>query len=212
METNATAVPDEVDANASSAHRMSRELQYEMLVIAASRGGIKAVGDILAALPADFPVPIAVVLHRTMVTPNHLPEILGWRTNYPVKLAEAGEAMNAGTVYVASPHAHLIVRRDRTFEYVDGTKIRHLRCSANPLFTTAAKALDGHVIAVVLTGGDRDATDGVQSVRDAGGVVLVQDCATSEDYSMPRSAIETGCVNEVLPLSEIAPAIVRLVM
>jgi two-component system chemotaxis response regulator CheB len=55
-------------------------------------------------------------------------------------------------------------------------KIRHVRCSANPLFTTAAKALDGDVVAVVLSGGNRDATDGVQSVREAGGIVLVQDC------------------------------------
>jgi two-component system chemotaxis response regulator CheB len=79
------------------------------------------------------------------------------------------------------------------------------------LFSSAARALNGRVVAVVLTGGDSDATDGVQSIREAGGIVLVQDRATSDDYSMPRSAIATGCVNEVLPLAEIAPAIVRLV-
>jgi two-component system chemotaxis response regulator CheB len=78
------------------------------------------------------------------------------------------------------------------------------------LFTSAAEALDGHVIAVVLTGGGCDATDGVQSVRRAGGYVIAQDRPTSEDFSMPHSAIDTSCVNDVLPLPQIGPELKRL--
>jgi two-component system chemotaxis response regulator CheB len=67
------------------------------------------------------------------------------------------------------------------------------------------------VIAVVLTGGDRDATDGIQTVKTCGGIVIAQDEATSRMFAMPRSAIQTGCVDHVLPLAEIAPVLVRLV-
>jgi two-component system chemotaxis response regulator CheB len=184
---------------------------YDMVVVAASLGGIKAIGDILSVLPTDFPVPIAVVQHRTAHQPNYLAEVLGRRTKLPVRFAQAGEPIHAGTVYVAPPDSHLTIG-DHTFHLSDGKRIRHVLSSANPMFTSAAEAFKGRMIAVVLTGGDRDGTDGVQSVRNAGGFVIAQDKATCEDYSMPHSAIDTGCVNEVLPLEEIGPEIVRLVM
>jgi two-component system chemotaxis response regulator CheB len=182
-----------------------------MIVIAASRGGIKAVGDILATLPEDFPVPIAIVQHRTMDLPNLLAQVLARRTKLEVRIAEVGEKLKAGTVYVAPPHAHLLVTNRHTLDLTDGSRIHFLRSSANPLFSSAARAFDGRLIAVVLTGGDRDATDGVQSVHHAGGMVIAQDRATSEDYSMPKSAIDTGCVDRVLSLDEIGPTLLSLV-
>ena len=186
--------------------------RYDLVTIAASAGGIEALSAILAALPADFPVPIAVVQHRTTRPPNLQAEVLGRRTRLAVKVAEESELMRSGTVYLAPPGLHLTVRSDKTVGLTNGTRIRHHLSSANPLFTTAAQALGGRVLAVVLTGGDRDATDGVQSVRACGGTVLAQDEATSALFAMPRSAIETGCVDAVLPLADIAPALVGLVM
>jgi two-component system, chemotaxis family, protein-glutamate methylesterase/glutaminase len=64
---------------------------------------------------------------------------------------------------------------------------------------------------VVLTGGDRDATDGVQTVKQCGGLVIAQDEATSAVFAMPHSAIRTGAVQAILPLPEIAPELLRLV-
>ena len=63
---------------------------------------------------------------------------------------------------------------------------------------------------MVLTGGDRDATDGVQSIKAHGGTIIAQDEATSECFGMPRSVIETGCVDRVLPLEMIGPTLVEL--
>jgi two-component system, chemotaxis family, protein-glutamate methylesterase/glutaminase len=74
-----------------------------------------------------------------------------------------------------------VVRPDRTFAFRDGRKIRHVLSSANPLFTTAAEEL-GPVIGVVLTGKGADATDGVQSIKAAGGIVIAQDQATAEHF------------------------------
>lgn len=184
--------------------------RYDLVVIAASAGGVEAIGKVLSALPADFPVPIAVVLHRSPSAPSLLAKILSRRTSLTVKETEQSETMRPGTIYLAPPDRHLKVHDD-TFSLSDGQKIRYVLSSANPLFESAAEALDGRVIAVVLTGGGRDGTDGVQAIRARGGTVLVQDQATSATFGMPRSAIETGCVNQVLPLEAIGPALVELV-
>ena len=181
-----------------------------MVVIAASAGGVQALQKLLSALPPDFPLPIAVVQHRTGNPPNLLARVLGRHTALTVKTAEQGEALAAGTVYLAPPRQHLIVRADESLALFDGHKIRHVHSSANPLFASAARVYGERVIAVVLTGGDRDATDGVQSVKQRGGIVLAQDEATSMVFAMPQSAIETGAVRAVLPLGEIAPEILRL--
>jgi two-component system chemotaxis response regulator CheB len=87
----------------------------------------------------------------------------------------------------------------------------HLRSSADPLFESAAKVLGPGVVGVVLSGGDSDASEGEQCIKQHGGTVLAQDEATSRAFSMPRSAIATGAVDRVLPLGRIGPAIVALV-
>jgi two-component system chemotaxis response regulator CheB len=125
-------------------------------------------------------------------------------------MAEQGESMVAGTVYLAPPRQHLVVRRDESLAVRDGRKIRHLHSSANPLFASAAQVFGDAVIAVVLTGGDRDATDGVQTVHHWGGIVIAQDEASSQVFAMPRSAIATGAVHAILPLGRIASELERL--
>jgi two-component system chemotaxis response regulator CheB len=184
--------------------------RYAIVVIAASAGGVQALQKLLSALPHDFPLPIAVVQHRSSQAPNLLARVLGRHSALTVKLAEPGETISAGTVYLAPPHRHLVVRPGGTFALVDGHKVRHVLSSANPLFASAAEVFPGGVIAVVLTGGDSDATDGVQSVTQSGGMVIAQDEASSTVFGMPRAAIASGAVHAVLPLAEIARELRRL--
>ena len=184
---------------------------FDLVVVAASAGGVEALGTLLSGLPADFPVPIAIVQHRAATGPNYLPEVLGRRTKLTVKTVDPLEQMRGGTVYLAPPDRHLTVGRGCRAYLTDGHRIRHVLSSANPLFESAADALGGRVIAVVLTGYDSDGTDGVQAVASHGGVVIAQDRATSIQFGMPASAIATGSVSQVLPLTEIAEALKRLV-
>ncbi len=183
---------------------------FDIVVMAASVGGIAALDEVLSGLPADFPVPIVIVQHRDPAAVSVLDKILARRARLHVKNAEAGERPIAGTVYLAPSDLHLTFRADRTFATVDGRRIRHVRSSADPLFESAASVFGGRVLAVVLTGYGRDATDGVQAVRAMGGSIIAQDEATSTSFGMPGSAIATGAVEHVLPLSEIAPALVRM--
>ena len=103
-----------------------------------------------------------------------------------------------------------MVRSDRTLGFRDGRKIRFVSSSANPLLESAVESMDGRVVAVILTGSGSDGTDGVQAVHHAGGFVMAQDQATSSVFGMPRSAIQSGSVDAVLPLEAIGPALIRL--
>ena len=182
-----------------------------LIVMAGSVGGIHAVKTVLAALPANLPAAVVVIQHRTQRHDDRLKEVLGRATPWPVRLAESGERIEAGHVYLSRADSHLTITPEHAFVYRDGSRIRFLRSSANPLFESAARVYDGHVIAVVLTGYGRDATDGVQGVKAHGGTVIAQDPATSEQWSMPQSAIQSGAVDYVLPLSAIGPALDDLI-
>ena len=90
-------------------------------------------------------------------------------------------------------------------------KIHHSRPLAEPLFASVAKIYQKNAIAVVLTGGDGDGSIGVRILKDHGGVVIAQDKTTSKNFRMPETAIETGDVDFILLLPEIAPMLIRLV-
>jgi len=184
--------------------------RYELVHNAASAGGIPALSAILAGLPVSFPAPIAVLLHRSATVPSVLPELLRRQTLLRVKEAEAGEPFVPGTVYVAPPTVHLTVAVDRRFHLDDGQRINFFRSAADPLIRSAAHALGGRVIAVILTGGGRNGTSAVRDVKALGGTVIAQDPTTAQQPGMPSAAIATGAVDYVLPLEDIAPLLIRL--
>ena len=184
--------------------------RFDIVVMAASVGGIAALDAVLSHLPGDFPLPIVIVQHRDPAVVSILDKILARRTPLRVKVAEVGERPVAGTVYLAPTDRHLTFRADGSFATCEGPRIRHVLSSANPLFESAAKVFRDGVLAVILTGYDSDGTDGVQAVQRMGGRVIAQDEATSASFAMPRSAIATGAVGTILPLPDIAPALIRL--
>jgi chemotaxis response regulator CheB len=181
------------------------------VLLAASAGGVPALLSIVSGLPAGFPAAVVIVCHRTARLPSLLPELLARRTALKVRPVEQGDPLEAGTIYVAPPDLHVVVEPDRTLALTNGRRIRFSRSSANPLFESAGRVFGDRVVAVVLTGGGADATDGVQAVAAHGGIVIAQDPSTSQASSMPLSAIATGCVQLVVPLADIATTVVGLV-
>lgn len=181
-----------------------------LVTIAASAGGIPALRRVLSSLPADYPAAVAIVQHRAAHKPDLLAGVLSRSSRLPVQEVISDALMKLGQVYLAPADRHLVIESNGGFGTTDGRKIHHLRSSANPLFQSAARVLGPGVVAVVLTGGDSDASDGVQSVKAAGGTVIVQDEATSQCFSMPASAIRTGAVDYILPIQEIGPMLVKL--
>jgi two-component system chemotaxis response regulator CheB len=182
---------------------------YGLVVIAGSAGALGALREVLSALPADYPLPVVVVQHRSTRPRDLLPPLLARGCALPVRAVTEGEPIAPGTVYVAPPDLHLVINPDRTFGLMDGHRIKFLLSSANPLFTSAAQVL-GPVIGVVLSGSGTDATDGVQAVKAAGGIVVVQDAATAKYVGMPAAAIASGAVDRVLPVDRIGPLLAEL--
>ena len=183
----------------------------QVVVVAASAGGIEALENILPALPGDFGAPIVLVLHRTPRRGELLAKVLARFTTLTVKDAEDGEALLPGTVYVAPADQHASITDDRHLALHDQKKINFVSSSAEPLFRSAAAVYGAGAVGVVLTGSGRNGAGGARAVRDAGGTVLVQDEATSRHFGMPRAAIEAGAATSVLPLGQIAPHLRRAI-
>jgi two-component system chemotaxis response regulator CheB len=183
---------------------------FRVVVVAASGGGVEALSTILSELPATFPLAIAIVQHRSMAVPNLLAKVLQKRSRLPVKNAETGDEFAPGVVYLAPPGVHLVIDAQHRLALVDGAKVKHVRPSGDVLFASAAEALGPQCIAVVLTGGDGDGSDGIGVIKKHGGTVVSQDERSAKVSGMPRSAIETGEVDYVLPLADIAAALEAL--
>ena len=120
-------------------------------------------------------------------------------------------AAGFASVYIARSDLHLTVTTTRRFAYVDGRRVRFVRSSANPLLESAAAAFSGRLVAVVLSGVGSDGTDGVQTVKAHGGIVIAQDKASAERWDMPEAAVKSGAVDYVLPIVSIAPALIAVV-
>lgn len=184
-----------------------------VIAMAASVGGLNALSVILAALPANLKAAVAIVMH---LSPDHkslLAEILKCRTPLHVKQAQPGDILCNSCVFVAPPNHHLMVGLGGILELSSSSaeKIHYARPSAEPLFVSVAEIYQENAIAVVLTGGDGDGSIGVQVIKDHGGVVIAQNQATSVDFSMPETAIETGNVDFILPLDGIATKLIELI-
>lgn len=185
-----------------------------VIAMAASVGGLHALSVILGGLPADFPAAIAIVMHLSPVHKSLLAEILSSRSKLEVRQAQTGDVLCHSSVFVAPPNHHMsVVKGGRiALSSDEAEKIHFARPSAEPLFASVAEVYKSHAIAVVLTGGDGDGSFGVQIIKDRGGKVIAQDRPSSQDFSMPQSSIATGDVDFILPLSEIAPMLIELIV
>ena len=185
--------------------------RYHVVALAASAGGIHALARVLSELDPAFPAAILIVLHLDPHHPSHLSEILGRRTAMPVVDARDGATILPGHAYVGLPDHHLLVNGDDTISLTKTEFVHFVRPSADLLFDSVAASYGERAIAVVLTGTGVDGATGVRAIHARGGLVLVQDEASSEFFGMPTAAIETGSVDRVLPLDAIGPAIRELV-
>jgi two-component system chemotaxis response regulator CheB len=183
---------------------------YDVVALVSSAGGLKALSCVLSALPGDFPAALVVVQHVSPRHRSHLAPILSRRTPLRVKDAQTGDRLAPGTVFVAPPDQHLLLQPDGTLALSRAERVRHVRPSGDLLFTSLAAACKERGVAVILTGAGANGSGGIPDVKQAGGVVLAQDEASSEYFDMPRAAIATGAVDHILPLREIAPALVSL--
>ena len=178
--------------------------RFHAVVMGCSAGGMRALGVILTPLPGSFPLPIIVVQHLASDADSYLVQFLSERTRLSVTEAVEKEAARPGWVHIAPPGYHLLMERDRTFALTNDPKYNHSRPAIDILFETAAEAYGQALIGVLLTGASLDGAEGLKKIREFGGKTIAQDPASAESPLMPRSAINLGAAELVVPLPMIA--------
>ena len=184
-----------------------------IVAIGTSTGGPRALAALLPAMPKGFPAPVVVVQHMSAGFTRSLAERLDRESHMRVKEAEAGERLEAGTIYLAPGDWHMTLKRNGQAVHVvldQSPPVLGVRPCVDLLFQSVAEAYGDKALGVVLTGMGRDGAKGLKAMRAKGARTLAQDEATSVVYGMPRAAFAAGCVEKVLPLDKIVPAIVEL--
>lgn len=185
------------------------ERPSRLVVVGASAGGVEALKELVAGLPAGLEAGVGVVLHVSPHATSHLPTILGRAGPLEAVHPVDGEPIRGGVIAVAPPDRHLLVR-DGRWAVVRGPHENSARPAIDPLFRSAAAAFRRSVVAVVLSGTLSDGAAGAAAVSRVGGCVIVQDPAEALFPEMPSAAIARDHPDRVLPVGEIAPAVVEL--
>jgi two-component system chemotaxis response regulator CheB len=189
--------------------------RIDVVVIGSSTGGPNALAELLPALPVDFRVPVLVVQHMPAAFTHFLAQRLNASSKLEVKEAVAGAIVEPGTVWIAPGDFHMVALREGTSIRLGTNKDNpenSCRPSVDVLFRSVAKAYNrGSVLAVILTGMGQDGLRGCEQLADVGAHVIAQDEPTSVVWGMPGFVAKAGLANAVLPLSQLAPYIVRRV-
>ncbi len=212
MSTGLSSIQEDSLQNDSSDESLPSvpKFAFDIVALAASAGGLKAVSSVLEKLPKSFPGAIVIVQHLDPKHRSFMVDIVARKTALRVKQAQENDFLEAGTVYIAPPNYHLLVNLDKTLSLTQTPLVHFLRPSADLLFDSVAAAYKDRAIAVVLSGTGSDGATGVRAIHKMGGTVIAQDKATSEFFGMPSAAIETGAVDFVLPLPQISTTLIRL--
>ena len=195
-------------ANPPSAGGPRKHWRFDLIAIGASAGGLTALMEVLGPMSAASPA-ILVVQHLDPTHKSHLAELLSRKTVKQVKQAEHGEHILPGLVYIGPPDEHLLVGPG-TIQLVHSQLVHFSRPSIDLLFESVAGMYGSRSIGVILSGSNRDGAGGIRAIREAGGTTVAQDPLTAEFRVMPQSAIDTGCVDMVVPISQLGAKLMQL--
>jgi len=199
----------ELPAMPTIRNRASASHNCQLVAIGASTGGPGAIVEILRGLPADFSLPLVIVIHINAPFDTAFADWLDAQTNHKVRLAIAGQVLAKSCVYLAPSGQHLIVQ-GRKLQLTNEVPRHSCRPSVDVLFESIAIEYGSTAAACLLTGMGQDGARGLLALRQAGALTIAQDEATSVVYGMPREAALLGAAQRILPLSEIAPALAAL--
>ncbi len=190
-----------------------QKIQKRIVVIGASTGGPRAVVTVLSALPRNIPAAILVVQH---IVPEFVPSFadrLRWESVLEVTVAEEGETLDPGRVLVApSRHTKIVKDGGQKRISIDDRCLYDFNAYAvDYAMESAAGAYGDEALGVLLTGMGSDGAKGMKGIKNSGGSTIAEDPSTCIVFGMPRAAIELGCVDRVVPLPEIAQAIMEMI-
>ncbi len=183
---------------------------FDVVVIGASWGGLRALERVLGNLPADFPTPIVIAQHRDVdAEEDLLAHLLNRYTGLCIEDADDKRALEPGTVLLSPPGYHVLIA-DGSIDLSVDAPVQFARPSIDVLFESAAHEHGRRVLGVLLTGANADGAAGLTEIARRGGTTIVQDPADAERPEMPRAALEAMQPDHVVPLAEVGPLLDRL--
>ena len=182
-------------------------MHAELVVIGSSAGGVEALSVLVSTLPADFAAPVVLAQHLDPSRPSTLDSILKRRTVLPVEVVNLSSVLEPGKIYVVPSNHHVAIKDGQVIVQED--QLKRPRPSVDVLFSSAAKAYGEHLIAVILTGSGSDGAAGAVDVKNAGGIVIVQDPQTARYPSMPL-ALPPTVIDFEAPIERIGPLLYDL--
>ncbi len=184
------------------------ETNFPTVGIGASAGGVTALQQFFHEIPADTGAAYVVIVHLEPTYTSELPEILARKTHMPVEQVNRNAPLEPNKIYVIPPNRRLLIT-DHEIATFAFDEPRGRRSPIDQFFRSLADQ-HGDGFAVVLTGAGSDGTVGAKAIKEAGGLILVQDPGEAEYPSMPRSAIATGLADVVAPVRDLAHRLVEL--
>lgn len=181
----------------------------KLVVIGCSTGGPGVLMRLIPALPADLPAAVLIVQHMPPMFTKSLADRLNQASNIRVKEAQAESDILQGQALMAPGNYHMLMGQNFRILLNQGPTVHGVRPSVDVTMKSVAQVFGSSTVGVILTGMGNDGTNGASLIKAAGGKILAQDESTCAVYGMPRSAVEAGIVEKVVPLGEMASEIVR---
>ena len=178
-----------------------------LLAIGASTGGPVAVSKMLAGWLAPRGCAVVVVQHIDEHFADNFARWLGEQLAMPVRTADEGDELVAGTVLIAKSNDHLTLDQNYRLRYDANPREYAYRPSVDVFFNCVAQHWKGEAVGVLLTGMGRDGAEGLLAMRRAGHTTIAQDQTSSAVYGMPRAAAELDAAQMILPLTKIGPVL-----
>lgn len=178
--------------------------RIDAVVIGTSAGGVDALSVLLPALPGSSKAAVFVVLHLPRDRPSLLVDIFAPKCRMAVREASDKEPVEAATIYFAPPDYHLLIDAGPQLALSSDEPVNFSRPAIDVLFESAADEYGERLLGIVLTGGNQDGAAGLQAIRAAGGMTVVQQPETAHVRYMPELALQQGEVDYVLTLEQIA--------
>ncbi|AKD03667.1 chemotaxis protein CheB [Pontibacter korlensis] len=182
----------------------------KIVVMGGSWGGLQASLSVLKELPATYPIPIVLVLHRLRNFEGSLPELYDSKTLLKAVEVDEKEEALPGHVYLAPSNYHVLLEKDQTFSLDDSELENYSRPAIDVTFTSAADVYGSNTIGILLSGASRDGSAGLKYISDRGGTVVVQDPAEAELDTMPLAAIDQVPDGEIMNLEQIQAYLLSL--
>ncbi len=181
-----------------------------IVAIASSTGGPEALSIILSSLPETIPCPVVIAQHNSDGFIPGLVEWLNRLAKLKVKVAEEGEPLVPGTVYVSPSEKHMEISLSRRVTFVERHPADIYRPSCDRLLSSVAHVYKAKSIGIIMTGMGSDGVRGMKQLKEAGGTTIAQDEKSCIVFGMPKVAIDSGCIDMILPLEEIGGKVVSL--